>query len=138
MRIRIKNFPTFVKSKGDYCKDCVVVNDTKWFIVLNLKKFCQTEKKFIDVTPSSNDQPEALGACIFGKRDDEKDSSFIVNATFTFKRPSTAKVFRIWATRFDLNSTNDFHQGCGVRAIATIDVIYLQHLEIFQFSDRIS
>ena len=99
------------------------MNDTEWYVSLSLKKYCQNEKKYIHVTPSSNDQPETLGACIFGKRDDEKDSSFIVHATFTFKHPSTAEIVWFLAT-IDLNSTNDYHKGWGVNDIAKIDVIF--------------
>ena len=138
--IRIGNFPSFVTSKADYDTDDVIVNDTEWCIELRLNKYCQNEKKYIHVTPSSSDQPEALGAYILGSRNDEKDSSFIVNATFTFKQPLMSGGFRTPARRFDLNATNDFHQGWGVSAIAKIDVInykFYYAFETFQFSDRI-
>ena len=137
MSIRIENFPSFVTSKAPYGIVGAVVNDTKWFIVLDLKKFCQNENKYIRVTPSSNDQPEALGARIFGERSDQKDSSYIVTANFKFKHPSMAKGFRFLATRFDLNSKNGYHKGRGVYAIAKIDVInfiFLLDLEIFIIS----
>ena len=120
--IRIENFPSFVATKANYFTDDVIVNETVWYISLALVKYCQNKKKYIHVPPSSNNQPEALGAFIFGKRSDEKDSSYIVNATFKFKQPSTAKIF--WfLVRFDLNTTNDYQKGMGVNAKAKIDVI---------------
>ena len=85
-------------------------------------KYCQTKNEYIDVTPSSSDQPEALGVCIYGKRSDEKDSSYIVNATLKLKQPSMAKGFLVIG-KIDLNTTNDYHEGWDVNAITTIDVI---------------
>ena len=117
------------------------MNDTEWYIDLRLKKYCQNGKNYIHITPSSNDQPETLGACIFGKRNDKKNSSFIVSATFKLKQSLMAGGFRTSARRFDLNATNDYHQGWGVNAIAKIDVINYKFyfaFETFQFSDRIS
>ena len=107
------------------------MNGTNWFIGMRLTKFCQNERKYIHITPSSSDQPETLGACIFGERSDEKESSFIVNATFKFKQPSTADGFEILGRRFYLNTTNDYHQGLCVNVIAKIDVrnfLLLLHL----------
>ena len=120
--IRIENFPSFVATKAEYFTDDVIVNDTKWYISLFLAKYCQNEKKYIYVTPSSSDQPEALGAIIFGRRNNEKYSSFIVNATFKFKHPSMAEGFWLKG-KIDLNTTNDFHLGRGDTNIAKIDVI---------------
>ena len=121
--IRIENFPSFVSSNADYDTNGVIVNGTEWFIGMRLTKFCQNERKYIHITPSSSDQPKTLGACIFGTRSDEKDSSSIVNATFKFKQPSTAKEFRILGRRFNLNTANGYHQGWGVNEMAKIDVI---------------
>ena len=122
--IRIENFPSFVSTKVRYYSDDVIVNDTKWYIALSLTKYCKNEKKYIHVTPSSNDQPEALGAGIFGKRSDAKDCSFIVNAPFKFKQPSQSQVkgFRFFGRKFCLNTTNNYHQGWGIDKIAKIDV----------------
>ena len=124
MRIRIENFPAFVTSKARYCKVCAVVNGTKWYISLRLKKYCQNKKKYIVVTPSSSYRPDTLGASIFGQESDEEqeDSSFIVNATFKFKQPSTAKEFFMLGRRFNLNTANGYHQGWGIDQIASIDV----------------
>ena len=105
-----------------------------------MTKCCRNEKKYIVIPPSSSDQPEALGACIFGTRSDEKDSSYIVNGTFKFKHPSMAEGFWVFG-KIDLNTTNDFHLGWGDDNIAKIDVInflLLFHFETFRFSDRIS
>ena len=112
----------------------------KWFIVFDLNIYCQNEKKYVSVTPSSNDQPETLGAYICGIRNDEKDSSFIVCASFKFKQQSTAEGIRQISGKIDLDKTNDYQEGFGINEMAKIDVInfpLLLHFETFQFSDRI-
>ena len=110
MRIRIENFPSFVTSKASYSTVCAVVNDTEWYISISLSKICQNEGKYIRVTPSTDVQPEDFIAFIFGKRRNEKVSSYIVNATLKYKQLSTAEGFRILARRMDLNTTNGYLQ----------------------------
>ena len=108
--IRIENFPSFVVSKAEYYTDKIIVNDMEWCISLSLMKYCQNEKHYITVSPSSNDQPEKLGAFIFGRRRDRKDSSFIVYATLKFKQPPTGVGFRILGEKLNLNKTNGYLQ----------------------------
>ena len=104
--IRIENFPSFVVSKAQYYTDGIIVNNSKWFINLCLMKYCHNDEEYITVTSSSNDQPEKLGAFIFGRRRDRKDSSFIVYATLKFKQPPTAEGFRILGRKLNLSKTN--------------------------------
>ena len=135
--IRIENFPSFVSSRTQYFTKNVIVSGTKWHIGLLLVK--HYENMCMYVSPSSNIQPEELKVGIFGERCDEKDdSSFIVNASFRFKQPSTAKGFRILERKFALDETDNSVQALLHEiAIVVINFLLLLHPEIFHFSDRI-
>ena len=123
--ILVENFPSFVTSKAKYDSVSINFNNTKWYISINLCKYCQTKKDYISVTPSSSDQPETLAANVCGERSDQKECSFSVDATFKFKRPSTAREKR-YSQKFIFESTDKGHYGYdswGYVDFGKIDVI---------------
>ena len=119
--VHIEHFPSFITSKAEYDSVSINFNNTEWYIRIELYKYCQTSNKSIYITPSSPDQPETFGAFVCGMRGDQKACSFIVNAIFKFKRPSTAKEIR-YSHEFSFNSTKHY-AAWGSPAFAKIDVI---------------
>ena len=119
--IRIDSFPSFVTSKAVFETERITAFGTEWYISIELYKYCQISKANILVTPSSIDQPEALAAFVCGRRNDRKECSFDVDATFKFKRPSTAREFR-YSHKFSFNSAKNC-ASWGDRQFARIDVI---------------
>ena len=125
MMIRIDSFPSFVISKDQFDTKRINAYGTEWHINIQLYKYCQTYKKFIHVTPSSPDQPETLAAFVCGRRSDRKECSFDVDATFKFKRPTTAQENRL-SHKFCFNSTKQY-DSWGSYGLAGIDVIFVIH-----------
>ena len=85
------------------------------------------KKDYIPVTSSSPDEPETLGAFLWGVRSDRKECSFDVDATLKFKRPSTASEFRDSnSDKYCFNSTNRYRcVAWGYPNLARINVILL-------------
>ena len=119
--ILVENFPSFVTSKAEYKSVSTYFNNTEWYISIEWFKYSQTSKQNIYVTPSSSDQPETLGAFVYGRRSDQKECSFNVGAIFKFKQPLRAENFGHFSHKFIFNSTNDY-DARGSRAVARIDV----------------
>ena len=117
--IRINNFPTFVTSKAVFDTKRINAYGTEWFVKILLCKYCQTNKVYIPVTPSSIDPPETLGAFVCGMRRDRKECSFDVDATFKFKQPATASEYQL-SHKFSFNSTK-YYETFG---FPQIDVNY--------------
>ena len=130
--IHIENFPSFITSKAKYESKRITVNNTEWYIHLNLKKYCQTGKEYIRVPPSSLEQPETLAAFVYGERRDGKECSFDVKATFNFKQPETVDEGideEVVAHKFSFcASSTKFNWG--LPKLAKIDVRFLAFLQI--------
>ena len=133
--VRIDNFPLFVTSKAVFDTKYFNAYGTEWYITISLYKYCQTRKGQKRVTSSSvNDQPETLGAFVYGTRSDRKECSFDVDETFKFKRPSTALEVQ-YSHKFSFGLTKHF-DSWGSRQFARIDVIlilpfFCQFFDIF-------
>ena len=85
--IRIDNFPSFVTSKARHCTRNIIVNNTHWSIILDLRKYCQISAKYIHINAKTSDQPETLGVFVNGKGEKGINCSFDVVAKFKFKQP---------------------------------------------------
>ena len=120
--VRINNFPSFIVSKVSLATPRKNLNNTEWYINVNLNKYCQTSKKEIIVSAASSDQPESLGIFLNGTRTDPKECSFDVDAIFKFKRPSTTPEYR-YSHKFVLNSMNQHYDSWGYAKFARIEVI---------------
>ena len=126
--IRIENFPSFVISKDRFDSKPISAYGAEWYINIRLYKYCQTDKKYIHVTPSSLDRPETLAAFVCGGRKEcfvcggRKECSFDVEATFKFKQPVTAQENR-FSHKFVFDSTNHHYDSWGFYSLAGIDVI---------------
>ena len=121
MMIRIDSFPFFVISKDQFDTKRINAYGTEWHINIQLYKYCQTSKEFIQVTSSPSDQPETLATFVCGKRSDRKEFAFDVDATFKFKQPTTAQENRL-SHKFCFNSTKQY-ESWGYRNFAKTDVI---------------
>ena len=123
--IRLEHFPALVTSKGAFFTRDIDINKTRWYISIDLRKYCQTSDKHIIITPGSSDQPETLGAFIHGsRRHFEKDCSFDVNVQFKFKQIPTAKGSK-FTHKFRLNSSNKYAHGYGTQRLAKIEVAFI-------------
>ena len=121
--VRIDKFPSFVTLKTEFNTKHFNAYGTEWYISIQLYKYCQTSKEHKRVTSSSiNDQPETLGAFVYGTRSDGKKCSFDVDANFKFKRPSTAGGRRYSSEKFSFNSTKH-NDARGYIQFGLIDVI---------------
>ena len=120
---RINNFPSFVTSKAEFDTKRINAYGAEWFIAIEWYKYCQTGKKYIHVTSSSPDQPETLGVFLYGIRSDQKECSFVVEATFRLKQKSTAREWR-YSHKFCFTSTKNC-DSLGYRNFERIDVILL-------------
>ena len=126
--IRLEHFPTHVTSKGAFFTRDININNTRWYISIELRKYCQTSDKHIKITPDSSDQPETLAAYIHGERHHryngiDKDYSFDVEAQFKFKQVATAKGSK-FSHKICLNSSNKYAYGCGTPKLAKIEVAF--------------
>ena len=127
--IRLEHFPTYVTSKGVFCTRDFNINNTRWFISIELRKYCQTSGKYIIITPDSSDQPETLGAYIHGERHYrytgiDKEYSFDVEAQFKFKQVPTANIYN-FSRKFCLNSLNEYTTNWGKPKLAKIEVAFI-------------
>ena len=123
--IRLEHFPTYVTSKGNFYTRAININDTRWYISISLRKYCQTSGKYNIVTPDSSDQPETLGAHIQGEqRGVKKNCSFDVKAKFKFKHVPTAKGHNL-KHKFCLISSNNYACRCGTSKLAKIKVYFI-------------
>ena len=119
--IRIDNFPAFVTSKGFYYTREIIANNTRWYFLVVMTKYCQTSSKYICINADTSDQPEALGAVIKGKREKESTyCSFDVVAKIKFKQPHEKK----FTKKFCFNSSNGHEAGRGFSKLAKINVIF--------------
>ena len=123
--IRIDNFPSFVTSKDfDYTRD-IIVNNTHWFIVVVMTKYCQTSAKHVVIKPETSDQPETMVAFIKGKREKESiDCSFDVVAKFKFKQPHPMDDENKLTKKFCFNSSNGYEDVGLALELAKINVIF--------------
>ena len=127
--IRLEHFPTYVTSKGNFYTRAININDTRWYISISLRKYCQTSGEYIIITPDSSDQPETLGAYIHGLRHHryngiDKDYSFDVEAQFKFKQVPTAGGDN-FTRKFCLNSSNGYNYDWGTPELAKIEVAFI-------------
>ena len=122
--VRIDQFPAFVTSKACCFAEGININNTRWYISIDLRKYCQTSGEYIKITPDSADQPEKLGAFIHASRHHvKKDCSFDVEAQFKFKHVPTARGAN-FTCKFCLNSSNNYTCGCGTPRLAKIEVAF--------------
>ena len=122
--IRIDNFPSFVTSKARLYTRDIIVNNTRWYIVVVMTKYCQTSAKYISINAETSDQPEALAAVIKGKREKESiDCSFDVVAKFKFKQPHPMDDENEFTEKFCFNSSNGYKVGRGLW-LARINVVF--------------
>ena len=122
--IRIDNFPSFVTSKAHHCTRDIIVNNTRWFIILDMRKYCQTSAKYICINDETSDQPESLGASINGKGEKSIDCSFDVVAKFKFKQPHPLDDENEFTKKFCFNSSNGYTVSSGFGDLAMINVIF--------------
>ena len=123
--IRIDNFPSFVTSKDfDYTRE-IIVNNTRWFIVVVMTKYCQTSAEYIWINVDTSDQPEALAVDIKGKREKESiDCAFDVVAKFKFKQPHPMDNKNEFTKKFCFNSSNGYEYAWGFCELAKINVVF--------------
>ena len=123
--IRIDNFPSFVTSKASYNTRNIIVNNTRWCILVDLTKYCQKSKKYILINAETSDQPESLAAVIKGKREKESiDCSFDVEAKIKFKQPHPMDDEKMSTRKFCFNSSNGYADGLGSGDLAKINVVF--------------
>ena len=122
--IRLEHFPTYVTSKGVFLTRNINVNKTRWYIFISLRKYCQTSGKHIIITPDSSDQPETLGAHIYGSHSIKKDCSFDAEAQFKLKQVPTANDHN-FTRKFCLNSSNNYACCRGTSKLAKIEVAFI-------------
>ena len=127
--IRLENFPAHVTSKGNFYTRDININNTRWFIYIGLRKYCQKSGEYIIVRTDSSDQPETLAAYIHGERHHryngiDKDYSFYVEAQFKFKQVPTAKGYN-FTHKFCLNSSNEYKYNRGFPRLAKIEVAFI-------------
>ena len=124
--IRIDDFPSFVTSKDLFNSKSINAYGAEWDIAIQLLKYCQccqTNNDHILVNSTSTDQPETLGVFVYGVRSDQKECSFVVEATFKLKHISTAREWR-YSHKFCFTSTENC-DSWGYRDFMRIDVILL-------------
>ena len=123
--IRLEHFPALVASTGIFSTRSIRFNNTRWFISIHLFKYCQTSGEYIILEPNSSDQPETLGAYIYGSRADVgRYGSFVVEAQIEFKQVPTARGDN-FTHKFCLNSSNGYNYVYGTPNLATIDVAFI-------------
>ena len=123
--IRIDNFLSFVTSKASYYTRNIIVNNTRWSIVVGMTKYCQTSSKYIWINADTSDQPEALAALIKGKREKESiDCSFDVEAKFKFKQPHPMDDENEFTKKFCFNSSNGYAFSWGFGNLSEINVVF--------------
>ena len=122
--VHIENFPSFVTSRAECRSVSIKFNNTEWYIKIELYKYCQTSKESIRVTSSSLDTPETLCVFVYGRRSDQKECSFDVNANFKLKQSSTAIEKQFLQTcKFSFDSTKQHDSWAwGFPKFARIDV----------------
>ena len=134
--IRIDNFPSFVTSKGfDYTR-YIIVNNTRWYIVVGMTKYCQTSAEYIWINADTSDQPEALAVEIEGKREKESiDCAFDVVTKFKFKQPHPMDDENEFTfnSKFFFNSSNGYKDALCFTDLAEINVIFTL---FFKFEHR--
>ena len=92
--IRIDDFPSFVASKDVFNTKRINAYGAEWYIAFELCKFCQTNNEHKFLKSISTDQPETLGVFVVGRRSDQKECSFNVEATFKLRVISIAYIHR--------------------------------------------
>ena len=123
--IRIDNFLSFVTSKALYYTGNIIVNNTRWYIVVGMTKYCQTSSKYIWINADTSGQPEALAAVIKGKREKESiDCSFDVVAKLKFKQPHPMDDENEFTEKFCFNSSNGYTFSWGFGNLSEINVVF--------------
>ena len=123
--VRIDQFPAFVTSKACCFAEGININNSRWYISIDLRKYCKTSGEHISITPDLSDEPETLGAFIHGERHHvKKDCSFDVEVQFKFKQIPTAKGSK-FTHKFRLNSSNKYAHGYGTQRLAKIEVAFI-------------
>ena len=123
--IRIDNFPSFVTSKARHITRDIIIDTTRWYILVDMTKYCQTSGNYILINAETSDQPEALAAVIKGKREKESiDCSFDVEAKFKFKQPHPMDDENEFTKKFCFNSSNGYAFSWGFGNLSEINVVF--------------
>lgn len=97
------------------------ISNTRWYISIELEKYCRGTGEYIEITPESTDQPETLAAYVYGDGRNSNEGSFDVKAKFMLTHLSTVKTKMING-KFSFNSSNKYEDAKGVSKLALIEV----------------
>ena len=127
--VRIDNFPSFITSKARHKTRDIIVNNTRWYIVVGTRKWPNINETSIisRILGRHPDQPEflALAAYIAGRGEEGIDCAFDVEAKFKFKQPHPMDDKNELTKKFCFNSSNGYEDaGWGIGNLAEINVVF--------------